>query len=181
MKSSKTFPFTKNFRFLNYKKAQANMSMPFGTIFALFLIGVFIVFAIMTATGFIDFGKTANVGMFYDDLQSVIDDAMRSGSSEKTFEIDLPNNIKKVCFANLSARITEAGDDYKAIKFYDIYDANIFLLPPEDAKGMAYKTLNYLDIAKITQEKNPYCVEAKDELIIKKDFYDKLVIIELSK
>ncbi|MCK4997017.1 hypothetical protein KAS08_01820 [Candidatus Pacearchaeota archaeon] len=162
---------------MKYKKAQQTMSMPFGMIFAIFLIIVFVVFAFMAVGGFLDIGKSADVGMFYDELQEEVNDAMRGQSSESTFRINLPKKIKQVCFANLSATITNPGSEYDAIRNYEVYEANTFLLPPEFASNMQWKMIDHIDVAKITATKNPYCVNVKDDLKIKKSFYDRKVTI----
>ncbi len=159
------------------KKAQQTMGMPFGMIFAIFLIVVFIVFAFMVAKSFLNFGESASVGSFYNDLQKAVNVAIQSQESNSNFVIDLPSGIKKVCFANLSARITNKGIDYNSIKDYEVYDANTFLIPPEKAQGMQWKKINRINITKITEEKNPYCVNVSSKLKIKKGFYDRLVWI----
>lgn len=43
---------------------------------------------------------------------------------------------------------------------------------------MEWKWINHIDISKISDVKNPYCVNVEDGLTIKKDFYDKLVWVE---
>jgi len=154
------------------------MGMPFGVIFAIFLIVVFVVVAFIAISNFLDIGNASKVGMFYQDLQTEVNKARNSQSSEFEFKINLPNKIEKVCFANLSAKITSNFEDYEMIKNYDIYEANTFLLPPENAENMQWKNINYINITKITESKNPYCVLVSNNLKIKKDFYDKLVKIE---
>ena len=44
------------------KKGQQSMSLPFGMIFAIFMIIVFVVIAFVAVRGFLDVGKTAEVG-----------------------------------------------------------------------------------------------------------------------
>ncbi len=154
------------------------MGMPFSMIFAIFLMIVFVVIAFVAVGYFLDIGRSSGVGMFYRELQDAVDEAFSSQSSEASFDIDLPTKIERVCFANLSARITSEGADYDAIKNYYIYDANVFLVPPEFAENMQWKLIEYINISKITSGKNPYCVNVKDGLRINKGFYDKLVWIE---
>ena len=160
------------------KKAQQVMGMPFGMIFAILLIIVFVVIAFIAVGYFLDIGKSSGVGMFYRELQNAVNDAYSGQSSEMNFDIDLPSNIKFVCFANLSKEITNRGVEYDAIKNYDVYNANVFLVPPEYAQNMQWKFIKYLDITKTTLVKNPYCVNIEDGLKINKGFYDKLVWIE---
>ena len=164
--------------FMTNKRGQQTMGMPFGMIFAIFLIVVFVVIAFIAVGSFLDIGKSASVGMFYDELQTAVDNAMRGQSSERIFDIDLPSGIERVCFANLSGKITNPGADYEAIRNYDVYDANVFLVPPEKAQNMQWKKIDRINVTKITEVKNPYCVEVEAGLKIQKGFYDRLVWIK---
>jgi len=160
------------------KFGQQTMGMPFGMMFAIFLIVVFIVIAFIAIGGFLDIGTSASVGMFYEDLQEAVDGAWSEQSAEFDFDIDLPSGIEEVCFGNLSNLITNRDTKYKEILNYDVYDANVFLVPPEKAEDLQWKLIRHLDIAKITATKNPYCVSVRKGLRIKKGFYDRLVMIE---
>ena len=160
------------------KKAQQTMEMPFGMIFAIFLIVVFVVIAFIAVGYFLDLGESASVGLFYDELQGAVNDAVRGQESDKNFVINLPGDIERVCFADLSARISNPGADYEAIRNYDVYDANVFLVPPEYAQGMQWKLIERINVTRITKVKNPYCVDVDDGLRIRKGFYDRLVWVE---
>ncbi len=160
------------------KKGQQTMGMPFGMIFAIFLIVVFVVIAFMAVRSFLDLGESASVGVFYQDLQKAVDNAIQGQESSSNFVINLPKDIKEVCFANLSAKITNPGADYDAIRNYDVYNANTFLVPPEKAQNMQWKNIERINVTKISAVKNPYCVKVGDGLKIKKGFYDRLVLIE---
>jgi hypothetical protein len=160
------------------KRGQQTMGMPFGMIFAIFLIIVFVVIAFIAMGGFLDIGRASSVGLFYDEFQEAVDEAWSGQSGEFDFKIDLPDAITELCFANLSDVITNKDLTYKEILNYDVYEANTFLAPPEAAEGMQWKLINHLDIAKITSQENPYCIPVKKTLRIKKGFYDKLVMVE---
>lgn len=160
------------------KRGQQTMGMPFGMIFAIFLIVVFVVIAFMAVKSFLNIGDSASVGMFYDELQDAVDNALRSQESDRSFAIDLPSGIERVCFGNLSAAISNPGADYDAIKNYDVYNANVFLVPPEEAENMQWKNIEHLNVTKITAVKNPYCVSVDVDLRIRKEFYDRLVWVE---
>jgi hypothetical protein len=160
------------------KRGQQVVAMPFAMIFSIFLIAIFVVAAFVGSGFFLDFGKTADIGMFYDDLQDGVDDAWRGQSSSASFKINLPKAVKKICFANLSAIITNEGEDYDHIESFFVYEANTFLIPPGAGEGMEWKLIEHINISKITSVQNPYCVDVDDGLTIKKDFYDKLVWIE---
>ena len=159
-------------------RGQQTMGLPFGMIFALFLIVIFIVVAFVGIKSFLSFGRTSSVGLFYQELQDAVDDAWRGQSSSSHFDIDLPSKIDRICFANLSAMVTNKGEDYEFIKDFYVYEANVFLIPPGKGEGMEWKLINHLDISKIIESKNPYCVNVEEGLTIKKDFYDKLVWVE---
>jgi hypothetical protein len=160
------------------RKAQQTMGLPFGMIFAILLIVVFIVVAFIAIGSFLDIWRTSSVGTFYDDFEEVVDNAARGQFEESSFEIDLPAKIESVCFADLSAEITNSGAEYEAIRNYDVYNANVFLVPPEYAENMQWKFIEHLDVGRITVDENPYCVAADGELKIRKGFYDKLVWVE---
>ena len=153
------------------------MGMPFGMIFAIFLIVVFVVIAFIAVGYFLDIGRSANVGDFYRDLQDSVDDAWGQSSGEFDFEISLPSGVERVCFGNLSERITNRGVEYDEIKTLDVYDANVFLYPRAEAEGMDWKLIEHINISLITEIDNPYCVDADGELLISKGFYDRQVLI----
>ena len=159
------------------KRGQDTMGMPFGIIFSVFLIVVFIVVAFIAVRYFLDIGDTSKIGMFYRDFQSAVDEAVKTQSSDSVFKVNLPSGIKKVCFGNLSAKITSA-DDYDELRDYEIYNANTFLLPTTSAGDLARKLINHLNITKITSVKNPYCIPVSQGIKIKKDFYDRSVVVE---
>ena len=166
-------------RTLNYGvRGQHTMGLPFGVIFAIFLIVVFVVIAFIAVGYFLDIGESSSVGLFYRDFQDAVDDAMMGQFEESLFEIDLPSDIESVCFANLSVEITNIGVEYEAIRNYDVYDANVFLVPPEYAQNMQWNLIDGLNVSKVTIEENPYCVDVDDGFIVKKGFYDKLVWVE---
>ncbi len=71
------------------------MGMPFGMIFAIFLIVVFVVIAFMAVDHFLDLGQSASVGMFYEDLQGAVDDAVRNQESDSDFVINLPGDTEQ--------------------------------------------------------------------------------------
>lgn len=161
-----------------YKRGQQTVGLPFGIIFAVFLIVIFLVVAIIAAMNFLDLGESYSVGIFYDDLQGEVNLAWRSQSYDSEFEIKLPSGIKTVCFANLSKPVTDIDGSYQEIKNFDIYDANTFLIPPEKASGIPYYSLSHINISKITTSENPYCVSTDGSLNILKGFNEGSVVIK---
>ena len=158
------------------KKAQGIMGLPFSIIFSLILIIVFIIFAFIAVNHFIDIGKCSQVGQFYDSLQKKVDEAWSSQTSNFDFKADVPSGVTRICFANLSERISN-DEDYQLLKNYEIYDANTFIIPVGKACNMPYKLINHINVTRITETRNPYCIDVSRKLKIQKDFYDKWVII----
>jgi hypothetical protein len=172
-------PYKSRFLFIvMQKKAQQVMGMSFGMIFSLFLIVIFIAIAFIAIKAFLGTQEAVNAGLFYQELQEEVDASWNGQASEANFKINLPSKITKVCFANLSAEITGSKEEYGQIENYEVYDANVFLIPPKNARDLAYKSIDHLDIEKITSNENPYCVDSSSSLSIKKDFYDKLVFVQ---
>lgn len=161
------------------KKGEGTFEMSFGMIFSMFLIAIFVVVAFIAIKSFLNIGKTADVGLFYEDLQNAIDNIWKGQAGEVSFKIELPEKITRICFANLSANnINSALPEYREIESYEFYNHNTFLLPISEAEGFEHKEIRNINITKITKTRNPYCVDSTGTLKIKKDFYDKLVVIE---
>ncbi|MCH7850330.1 MAG: hypothetical protein IH845_01675 [Nanoarchaeota archaeon] len=159
------------------KSGQQMMGMSFGMIFAVFMIVVFLVIAFIAVRGFLDIGDTAEVGLFWKSLQEEVDDAWRGQSSSTKFKIKLPRGVEKICFGDLNGRITGLEEDYLAVRDFEVYDANAFLIPRGAAEGLEFKLISHINLEKIIEDQNPYCVDVTNGLVIEKDFYDKLVII----
>ena len=164
--------------FVRGKKAQETMGIPFTFIFGMFLIVIFIIIAFIGIKAFLGFQDTSKVGLFYDDFQKEVSSALSSDQTTRSFKIDLPSGILKVCFANLSARINGLQEDYNQIERFESYGANLFLVPPGKAEDLEFKTIKGINITKITERRNPYCLNATGSLNIKKGLYSKLVWIE---
>lgn len=160
------------------KRGQQSTEMPFGIIFAVFLIVIFVIIAFNATKHFLEVGKCSSVGMFYDELQAAVDDLWSSQSGEKEFKVNLPSGIDRICFADLTGKITNPGKDYDSISVYEEDEANTFLVPSENACNMAYKNIKHLNVTQTTSKKNPYCIDVSRTLKLKKGFYDKSVLIE---
>ncbi len=160
------------------KRAQQTMDIPFGMIFSLFLIMVFIVIAFIAIKNFLSVGDCAGVGQFYEKFQDKIDEAWTSQSSDFSFRIDLPSGINTICFIDFSRPLRDEGNLSWELGRYSVEDVNVVLFPVTDACNMESKKINHINISKITEGKNPYCVDVSRELKIKKGFYDKQVLIE---
>jgi hypothetical protein len=161
--------------FLKNKKGQETMSLPFGLIFSIILIVVFLVIAFIAVRYFLDLADCTGVGQFYDNFQSKIDEAWNTGTSSFKFKTGLPSNLDKICIYNYTGEITNKIDGKEITNKEP--EATVYLLPQGNSCGMYFKEIKHLDIGKLTQSQNPRCFNASS-LIIKKDFYDKFVSIE---
>ncbi len=162
----------------NKKGQEGPMGMSFGVIFAIFLIIIFIGATFFGIRQFFKISKCTQIGNFYDSLQREVDKVFYASSVEnKEFKINLPSEIEKVCFANLSSTITNR-EDYEEIADFEFEDANVFLIPYNSACNIPYKKINRIKIDEIIKSKNPYCVYAEENLKFTKRIYDKFVIIE---
>jgi hypothetical protein len=104
-----------------------------------------------------------------------VDNLRETQEAETTFQISLPKNIELVCFANLTEQPTANEDVWNDIKDYEFYEPNIFLYPTQEAEEQPFNTIEHLDITEILRKENPYCIDAKEEIPLKKGFYDKNV------
>ncbi len=155
-------------------RGQQIFGLSFGVIFAIFLIIVFIAVAFFVIWPIIGIGKCADIGFFYKDFQKAVDGAWASQSYDADYSLKI-ESVERICFANMSAPITNE-EDFSKIGGFD-QQSNIFLIPPENACGMSSNFIKHLDIASITENRNPYCVDVSRTLRIRKDFYDKMVSV----
>ncbi len=157
------------------KKAQQAIGMSFNVIFSLILIIAFIVFAFVAIKFFMNMQETAQLVQFYENLQSEINSARSSTTTEKYFEISLPKRVTHICFANMTKERTAPQHITTQIKSY-ADDFNVYLIP--QSKGHTSGKIEHLDIEAITENENPYCVERNTKLLIKKEAFSKLVIVK---
>jgi uncharacterized membrane protein len=161
------------------KKAQQTMGLPFGVIFSLMLIIAFIIIAIIAVNYFLDTKNQVLVLSFYDDLQQEVKKALFSQQSEKDFKISLPSKINSFCVINFSNEIKGKNEElFKSVKGVYSEENNVFLYPIENVGDNPFYRIDYLNIEKMTLENNPECFDTKKTLNIKKEFYDKSVLIE---
>ncbi len=140
------------------KKAQ--MKLSFGMIFSIILIIVFVAFAFYAIQKFVGFQKQITIETFAEDLQEDIDTVWKSSQASQEKEYSLPKKIEEVCFTN--------KDDFQNMYF-------------ESSEYVAGKKIEHLNIEKIVEDKDPFCIKTingKVKMIIKKDFGESLVSIE---
>jgi len=155
------------------------MSLPFGMIFSIMLIILFIIIAFIAIKYFLGIQKCTKVGSFYKDLQEKVDSAFKSSGYKRTMNIDLPSGVTKICFANLSkAQIGSFKAEYEEIRRYDFYNSNTFLLPSGESCDMPHEYIEFLDLGKMTALKNPYCFPTTKDILVEFNIYDKGVSLK---
>ncbi len=139
------------------KKAQVELS--FGMIFSIILIIAFLAFAFYAIKKFIDFKDKAQIETFIDDLNSAIYKTWNSDQvSSKSEEYVLPKKIESVCF-------TDKENKNFYLKLKNSFDR---------------REIAHINIEKITQDEDPYCIENKNgkvKMILKKDSKESSVTI----
>ena len=150
------------------------MEMPFGIIFAIFLIAVFIVIAIYTINYFLGLQKCSQIGIFTSDLQNAVDNLWKAQKGLDNFAGSLPKSVEMICFANLSAPATGEVSIYNELRRNMAPNANLYIYPQKEACGSPYKTINHINI---TGLKNPYCINntGVTKIKLEKGFFDALV------
>jgi hypothetical protein len=168
------------------KKAQGVMGLQFSTIFSIILIIIFIGFAIYVITQFlIPSLNCSKVGIFVDALQEVIDSEKDAATYDHISPWNLPSSIKLVCFADLNDRAK--GTNANIFRDLTLFKSsnknpNMFFYPTNaGCDRIPYKTIEHIDIVKITSGNNPYCIPVKNgkiSLRIIKENEDSQFIIQ---
>lgn len=159
------------------------MQLPFGMLFSILLIAVFIFVAFYAIKVFLEQRDCSQIGLFINDLQSEVDNAwMSSETSSGIFSAVLPSGIRHVCFADLEEAEGLSGDDdiIREIE-RNSADRNMFFYPAKYSCNMPAQIMKHLNVTEITDDENPYCIENKKgriNMTIKKDYYESLVKIK---
>jgi hypothetical protein len=165
-------------RYFNKRGQDSSIGLSFGMIFSIILIVIFIAAAFIVIKVFLDFSGSTDIGQYYIDLQSEVNSAWRSSETSRMFKVDLDTKITHICFANLSKPITGKEEFYKEIQNYQYYEVNTFLIPSGAAGELDIKLIEHIDIEKITEKENPYCIKNPGEMRIYKGLRSRLVAIE---
>ena len=169
------------------KRAQV-MQLPFGMLFSILLIAVFIFVAFFAIKAFLEQRDCSQIGLFINDLQGEIDSVwMSSETSSDIFSAVLPSGIEYVCFADLEAENGLAGDANIAREIErNPIERNMFFYPAKKACNMPAQIMKHLNMTEIISDEfgniveNPYCIENRKgriNMTIKKDYYEALVKI----
>ena len=160
------------------KKGQ--MKLSFGMIFSIILIIVFIGFAFYAIKTFLVLQDSTGVGTFIGDLQSDINKVWKSSQASQEETYSLPSGIQYVCFTDFfSSEGKGAKEDlYEELKDTFFGNENTVFYPI-GSSDFDSTEMDHIDIEKITEEENPFCIENNGEISIRlqKDFGDALVTI----
>ena len=164
---------------------KGQMKLSFGMIFSIILIIIFVSFSFFAIKKFIGIGNSAQVAKFGDNLQKDVDKAWKGSQSSQEKEYFLPSKIKYVCFANYSDYPSGGRgihiDFYKELKKTHQEYENLFFYPIGSTGGLNSKRIKHLDMTKITDQDNPFCIENSDgkiKLTLEKKYGDALVTIK---
>ena len=159
------------------------MKLSFGMIFSIILIIIFLVFAFYVIGKFLDMKGSVEAGKFIGSLQTDVDKMWKSsqGSYSNPDGYFLPTKVEAVCFADyLSDKRGKDSDKYRTLKQSYDNEQNIFFYPVGSGQGLDSAKIEHLNIEKITENRNPFCIESskgKISLTITKNFDDSLVVV----
>lgn len=140
------------------KKTHGQMKLSFGMIFSIILIIIFLAFAFYGIKEFLDMQTTIQIGQFVEDLQADVDKMWKGSQGSQEVIYMLPKKIDEVCFTD---------DEYE----------NLYFVSSDYMEG---RQIEHINIEKITEQENPFCIkniDGKVKMIIKKDYGENLVVI----
>lgn len=160
------------------KRGQLKLS--FGMIFSIILIIIFLVFGFYVIKNFILLQDSVKTERFLNDFQADIDRIWKSTESSQQKEYIIPSGVGFACFVDygVSKKGTESYLYTQLRIFYSGSENLIFY--PLGSSGVESKKINNIDLEKITQEENPFCIENNNgeiQLTLMKDFDEALVTI----
>jgi len=161
---------------------RAQMKLSFGMIFSIILIIVFICFAFYAIQKILEIQEIMKVRKFVDNLEIDIEKIWKGSQGSQEVEYILPKEIEYVCFVDcFSGKSGTNKNLYDELKDVCYNDENLIFYPIGSAEGLAALEIVHIDILKITETENPFCVEnnkGKVKMIVKKSFGEDLVVID---
>lgn len=145
------------------KNIKGQTQISFGVIFSVFLIIVFVAFAIYGIGKFLEVQRLAQLGVFKSDLQEDIDSKYLStgGGATSVSYSNIPRKIKQVCFVD---------DRYENMQFI-----------PSDFQGYLLNNINFVKtLSGSNTHPKSLCIDVingKVSMILKKDYNEPLVTI----
>jgi len=165
-------------------KKRAQLELSFGMIFSILLIIIFFIFAFWAIKKFLSFGDFTEVARFKDSLQENVDKIWRGQQGEwnPPSGYILPKKIKYVCFIDFSVESRGTNKEfYEKLQQLNFGgDENMVFYPVGSAEGLDSTKINHIDLEKISENENPYCiqnVDGKIKLTISKNYGETLVKI----
>jgi len=163
-------------------KKRGQLKLSFGMIFSIILIVIFITFSFFAIKKFLDVQNTVEVGKFANDFQNDVDKIWKGSQGSEVKTYSLPKEITHLCFVDYtSGEKGIYGNLYKNMEQLYYENENMFFYPLGSSQGLDARELKHIDLKKITETDNPFCLESikgKITLTIKKDFGETLVTIE---
>ncbi|MFH1801291.1 MAG: hypothetical protein ABH804_00440 [archaeon] len=158
---------------------RGQMQLSFGMIFSIILIVIFISVAFYAILKFLDVQNSMKVGKFLNDFQTDVDRMWKGSHGSQEVEYYLPSKIEYVCFIDYSLQSKGSrADIYNKMKQVYYEHENIFFYPLGSAEGMDASEIEHINLEKITESENPYCVQNVDGKIkftLKKN-YDEATV-----
>jgi hypothetical protein len=128
-------------------------------IFSIILIIVFLAFGFYAIKKFIDLQSSVQIENFLRDFQNDVNTMWKSREGSQEIAYPLPSKISAVCFKD---------DEFQNLEFVS-------------NQLLSGDLIENIDIAKITLEEDPYCIQTlkgKITLKIVKEFGETLVSVE---
>ena len=146
------------------------------------MIIVFIAFAFYVIKILISNHEKGLVGFFVNDLRNDVDSAWKGTQSSQEISYTLPKKVAYVCFVDYSSRERGVNEEFyrKLKQVYYEYE-NLIFYPVGSAQGLDSVEIKHINIEKITERENPFCIEninGKVKMTIKKNFGEELVLIK---
>ena len=138
---------------------RGQLDLSFGMIFSIILIIIFLAFGIYAIIQFLNLQQTIQINTFLNNFQNDINTMWKSAQGSQTVSYQLPTKIKSVCFVN--------DNEFQNLEF-------------TSAQIIQGKKIDNIDIAKITKDESPFCVESvkgKISMTIEKNFGKTLVTV----
>jgi hypothetical protein len=160
---------------------RGQMKLSFGMIFSIILIIIFLSFGFFVIQKFLDMKNSIEIGKFVERFQFDVQKMWlgEQGSQEK--EYFLPLKIESVCFVDFTSQSKgENSIKYKKLKQVFNENENLFFYPVGSGNGLDSKQIEHLNLERITETKNPFCIDnlnGKIKITIQKKFGEALVEI----
>lgn len=158
------------------------MKLSFGMIFSIILIAVFISIAFFAIQKFLSIQNVVKLSQFKDKLQADVDKMWKSSQGSQQVEYFISSSVEKVCFVDYSSSAEGKNSRlYNLLKKVYYGSENVIFYPIGSAEGLDAIIIEHIDLSKIVESENPFCIEkvgGKVQMVIKKDYGESLVQIK---